>query len=334
MWWSCDTIMSADESQAEFNVDYIYPGLHFFRQLEYGVDFEKATVEQRILELVAKIFNSDNPPTTDNVTPCINIPRRLTYLVNKPNLRIYGQLWRWTHIRKLRAERELSQFKPDRTCYSAIHGEICLNPLHYLRKSRSTSGLAWCPPLHPWATIAYYEKSRKLETFQCFPPEIRVTFNTVPGVGCFNLEGIQNELREDEVANTRRQIGDGIFLYYENGQVVVQLLSDSGVYIQSIYCNRIKNHGEHTLHWLQSFDLRSMKLMDDDKFHILLDKAVQEGVEAVYELAKIFTIRVVFVDYWSTNTPVTDYNCWIEIRLCRQMNWLDNALRQMGAPCV
>ncbi|XP_063920965.1 protein mothers against dpp-like [Zophobas morio] len=326
--------MSADESQAEINVEDIYPGFHIFQGLKYGLDFEKAIVEERIIELVAKIINSDNPPTTNNVTPCINIPRRLTYLVNNPNLRIYGQLWRWTHIRKLYIERELSKFQADRTCYSAIHGEICLNPLHYLKKSRPTSSLAWCPPLHPWATIAYYEKCRKLETFQCFPPEVQVNCNTVPGraVGCFSLDGIRNELREDEVTNTRRQIGDGISLYYVNGQVFVHLLSDSGVYIEALYCNRVKNHRKHTLHWLQPFDVTSMQLMDDDGFHILLDKAVQEGDEAVYDLAKIFTIRVVFVDHWRTNTPVTNYNCWIEIRLCRQMKWIDNALRQMGAP--
>ncbi|XP_063932314.1 protein mothers against dpp-like [Zophobas morio] len=325
--------MSADESQAKFNVD-IYAGFQLFRQLKTSLDFEKAIVEERILELASKIINSDNPPATNNVTPCINIPRRITYLVNNPNLRIYGQLWRWTHIRKLNVNRELSKFKPDRICYSAIHGEICLNPLHYLKKSRPTLGLAWYPTLHPWAIVAYYEKCRKLETFQCFRPEIQVKCNTVPGrvVGCFNLEAIGNELRRAEVINTRRQIGDGISLRYENGQVFMQLLSDSVVYIESKFRNRVKNHRKQTLHWLEPFDLTSMKLMDDDEFHVLLDMAVQEGAEAVSDLAKILTIRVVFVDHWRTNTPVTNYNCWIEIRLCRQMTWISNALRQMGAP--
>ncbi|XP_063920972.1 protein mothers against dpp-like [Zophobas morio] len=320
--------MSAEESHD------IYSGCQTFEALKYALDFEKAIVQERILELVSKIINSDNPPTTNYVTPCINIPRRLTCLVNNPNLRIYGQLWRWTHTRKFYVERELTKFQPDRTCYSAIHGEICLNPLHYLKKTRPTSNLVWYPPLHPWATIAYYEKTRKLETFHCFPPEIQVKCNTVPGraVGCFSLDGIRNELRGDEVTNTRRQIGEGVSIYYENGQVFMQLLSDSDVYIESLYYNRVKNDRTHTLHSLQPFDLTSMKLMDDDRFHILLDKAVQEGAEAVYDLAKIFTVRVVFVDHWRTNTPVTNYNCWIEIRLCRQMKWINNALRQMGAP--
>mgnify|MGYP005983976997 FL=1 len=326
--------MSADESQPEFNVDDVYPGFHTFEEHKYRLGFEKSIVEKSILELFSKIMNSDNPPTTNNITPCINIPRRLSYFAHDPNIRIYGQLWRWTHIRKLYIQAELANFKPDRTCYSAIHREICLNPLHYLRKSRPTAGLAWHLPVHPWATIAYYEKCRKLQTFECFPRKIVVKCNTVAEgvVECFNLEEIRNESREDEVTNTRRQIGNGISLHYEDGYVFIQLLSDSVVHLESLYCNRVKHHMKHTLHSLEPFDMTYMQLMDDDVFHALLDDAAQEGPEAVYELAKIFTIRVVFVDHWRTETPVTNYNCWIEIRLCRQMKWIDNALRQMGAP--
>lgn len=156
-------------------------------------------------------------------------------------------------------------------------------------------------PLH-WCSIAYYElNSRVGEMFHATSKNIVIDGFTDPrnNNNRFCLGLLSNVNRNSTIENTRRHIGKGVHLYYVNGEVFAECLSDSAIFVQSRNCNIL-----HDFHYGTVFKIppgQTLRIFNSHKFVDMLSKAVNHGFEAVYELTKQCSIRMSFVKGWGKN---------------------------------
>ena len=139
------------------------------------------------------------------------------------------------------------------------------------------------------------------------------------------------------IENCRRHIGRGIHVYNDNGDIYLENQSESPVFIQSRNTNHEKNYDINTV--LKIFPGYSLKVFQSKLFAELLRESVDDGYDAVYELANMCLIKVSFVKGWGKgSSQAVYYNrqevsacpCWIEIRLNGAFQWLDRVLKEMG----
>ncbi|XP_058790639.1 mothers against decapentaplegic homolog 5-like [Phymastichus coffea] len=187
-----------------------------------------------------------------------------------------------------------------------------------------------------WGTIAYYElNSRVGEPFQCTQPVVSVDGFTSPvhDGDRFCLGKLTNVHRNSVIENVRQHIGQGICLHYAGGELFVECVSAKAIFVQSRICNHQNQYNPTDV--IKVHSGMTLKIFDTQMFGEILNKVVEHGFSAVYDLVKLCTIRLSFVKGWGADyhrEDVTATPCWIEILLNGPLKWLDNVLMGMGGP--
>ena len=190
-----------------------------------------------------------------------------------------------------------------------------------------------------WCSISYYEMDRRLgEIFHGSASVLTVdgfTSSSIASSERFSLGYITDISRSRDIEMTRTCIGKGVRLRYTYGEVSVECLSDSSIFVQSPSYNQ-----HHRMHPETVCEIRtgySLIIFRNGEFAELLDKSVLMGFDAAYSLIRMCTIRMSFVQGWGETYPtprptVAHTPCWIELRLNDPLKWLDVSLRNMTQP--
>ena len=197
-----------------------------------------------------------------------------------------------------------------------------------------TTSVAYREPTH-WCSISYYELNVRIgEIFHASSHSIYVDGYTDPSSSGRKLcLGILNNVnRNSTTENTRKHIGKGIHIYYINGEVYIECLSDAAIFVQSRNANVF--HGFHPSTVCKLPPGCSLRIFNNLYFAQILNESINKGYDAVYELSKMCIIKISFVKGWGADyhrQDVTSCPCWIEFRLHGPFQWLDKVLKEMGS---
>ncbi|CAG5110321.1 Oidioi.mRNA.OKI2018_I69.chr2.g4733.t1.cds [Oikopleura dioica] len=180
----------------------------------------------------------------------------------------------------------------------------------------------------------YYELSQRLgKQFEITVPHLTIDGFTNPSeADRICLGNISNPTRDAQTKMTRTNIGRGLQLSYQFGEVTIQNVSEASIFVQSPNMNHF--FGAHPLTVVKITAGQSATIFNNQSFAAILSDSVNHGFEAVYNLTKMCTMRISFVKGWGSDyrrQHVTSVPCWIELHLNGPLQWLDRVLQQMGS---
>lgn len=192
-----------------------------------------------------------------------------------------------------------------------------------------TDGLNWC-------SVSYHEY------------DTRVGEKYHPNCFCFSVDGYTHPMCSDRfciggISNinrnsftewVRRRIGRGVRFTYVDGEVYVECLSDSSIFVSTPMLG-IEEGKDNVDRVTKITHGASVKVFSTPQFSKLLSNAAPQGFEAVYKLTGYCSFRVSFVKGWGRNykrQSILKAPCWVEVQLNGPLQWIDKVLRQMRPP--
>ena len=149
----------------------------------------------------------------------------------------------------------------------------------------------------------------------------------------FCVGRLSNVNRDHVIEQTRRHIGKGIRLSYVAGEVYVENISDSSIFVQSRNCNIRQRWPPTTVCKVPQGC--SLNIFNNQEFAESLSQMVHRGFEDVYQLIHMCRIRISLVKGWGAEyrrMDITSTPCWIELTLNGPLQWLDKVLALMPPP--
>uniref|UniRef100_A0A6G1SFV3 Mothers against decapentaplegic homolog n=1 Tax=Aceria tosichella TaxID=561515 RepID=A0A6G1SFV3_9ACAR len=188
-----------------------------------------------------------------------------------------------------------------------------------------------------WCSITYHEYDQRIgEKYHSCSPIVSVDGFTQPMCNDrFCIGGISNVNRNQFTEWVRRRIGRGVKLTYVDGDVYVEGISESSVFVSNPLHDIDSQKGAPDDLVVKLSTGCSARVFSTHEFGKLLHAAVSEGFEAVYKLTSKCVIKVSFVKGWGKNykrQSIYNTPCWVEVQLNGPLQWIDKVLRQMRPP--
>lgn len=188
-----------------------------------------------------------------------------------------------------------------------------------------------------WCSIVYYEFNQRIgEVFNATSNNVSVDGYTSPICNSygrrFSLGMFSNANRIATVESCRRHIGKGVNIYNDNGDIYLENMSESAVFVQSRNANQENKCELNAVS--KVFPGYTLKVFQSKLFAQLLRESVDVGYDTVHELANMCLVNVSFVKGWGSHyyrQQVSACPCWIEVRLNGAFHWLDRVLKEMGS---
>lgn len=187
-----------------------------------------------------------------------------------------------------------------------------------------------------WCSISYHEYDQRVgDKYQ--PESYTVTVDGYTHPMCndrFCVGGLSNVNRNQFTEWVRRRINRGVKFTYVDGDVYVECISDSSIFVSTPMLGI--EEGKDSPDKVTKVPAGgTVKVFNTTQFSKLLASAVPKGFEAVYKLTNYCSYRVSFVKGWGRNYKrhtILDVPCWIEVQLNGPLQWIDKVLRQMRPP--
>jgi hypothetical protein len=187
-----------------------------------------------------------------------------------------------------------------------------------------------------WCSIVYYELNQRVgEVFNATSNNVTIDGYTMPRSSHghrFSLGMFSNTSRTPAVESCRRHIGKGINVRNDNGDIYVENVSESAVFVHSRNSNRSEMCEASAV--CKVFPGYSLRVFQSKLFAELLRASVDDGYDAVHELIHMCLVKVSFVKGWGAQyyrREVSACPCWIEVRVNGAFQWLDGVLKEMGS---
>lgn len=187
-----------------------------------------------------------------------------------------------------------------------------------------------------WCSISYHEYDQRIgEKYHSNCRVVSVDGYTQPMCSDrFCIGGISNVNRNQFTEWVRRRIGRGVRFTYVDGEVYVEGLSESSIFVSNPL--QTEEDGENLCEHVSKLTQGcSARVFSTQMFSKVLSDAVAKGFEAVYKLTNCCVIRVSFVKGWGRNykrQSIFNTPCWVEVQLNGPLQWIDKVLRQMRPP--